>query len=82
MQQTQVATGIDYWYRMLKVFPSVADLAAASIDQVLSEWAGLGYYRRAHQLHKAAIIIHEATITPSVKNERASRILRLFKVAR
>jgi len=59
MQQTQVATGIDYWYRLLKVFPSVADLAEASIDQVLSEWAGLGYYRRAHQLHKAAIIIHE-----------------------
>jgi A/G-specific adenine glycosylase len=54
LQQTQVATVIDYYQRFLARFPSVASLAAADEQEVLGLWAGLGYYRRARQLHAAA----------------------------
>ncbi|MDX1947183.1 MAG: A/G-specific adenine glycosylase [Pirellulaceae bacterium] len=54
LQQTQVATVIPYFQRFLRAFPTVADLAAASEEQVLKHWEGLGYYRRARQLHAAA----------------------------
>ncbi|HBE70682.1 MAG TPA: A/G-specific adenine glycosylase [Planctomycetaceae bacterium] len=54
LQQTQVATVIDYYHRFLKQFPTVGHLAAADIEAVLSMWAGLGYYRRAKQLYSAA----------------------------
>lgn len=54
LQQTQVATVIDYFERFLAHFPSVDALAAADEQSVLSLWAGLGYYRRARQLHAAA----------------------------
>ncbi|MCA9178992.1 MAG: hypothetical protein KDB14_31225, partial [Planctomycetales bacterium] len=54
LQQTQVATVIPYYERFLKAFPDVAALAAAPEAEVLRRWEGLGYYRRARQLHLAA----------------------------
>jgi A/G-specific adenine glycosylase len=57
LQQTQVATVIPYYLRFLAAFPDVAALAAASEDQVLAHWSGLGYYARGRNLHRAAQII-------------------------
>ncbi|MDI9754108.1 A/G-specific adenine glycosylase, partial [Acinetobacter baumannii] len=54
LQQTQVATVIPYFERFMARFPTVADLAAAPLDEVLHLWTGLGYYARARNLHKAA----------------------------
>jgi len=54
LQQTQVATVIPYWQRFLARFPTASDLAAADEQEVLKLWEGLGYYRRARQLHAAA----------------------------
>ena len=54
LQQTQVATVLPYYAKFLDRFPDVAALAAASEDEVLSHWAGLGYYSRARNLHNAA----------------------------
>jgi A/G-specific adenine glycosylase len=57
LQQTQVATVIPYFERFLAAFPTIADLAAAPEQQELRHWEGLGYYRRARQLHRAAQLI-------------------------
>jgi A/G-specific adenine glycosylase len=54
LQQTRVETVIPYYKRWMKRFPKVEDLAEASTDDVLLHWEGLGYYRRAHHLYKAA----------------------------
>lgn len=54
LQQTQVATVIPYFERFMERFPSVQALAEADQDEVLKYWAGLGYYARARNLHKAA----------------------------
>src|SRR5215510_3411415 len=54
LQQTQDAAVIPYYERFLKTFPSVAALAAASEDEVLRLWSGLGYYARGRNLHAAA----------------------------
>ncbi len=54
LQQTQVATVIPYFQRFVQRFPTVHELAAASQEEVLQLWEGLGYYRRARQLHAAA----------------------------
>jgi A/G-specific adenine glycosylase len=54
LQQTQVATVIPYYERFLARFPTAAALAAASEDDVLGLWSGLGYYARARNLHRAA----------------------------
>lgn len=54
LQQTQVATVIPYFERFRAAYPTVADLAAASLDDVLKQWEGLGYYSRARNLHQAA----------------------------
>jgi A/G-specific adenine glycosylase len=54
LQQTQVTTVVPYYERFLAAFPNVRALAAASEDDVLAHWSGLGYYRRAHHLHAAA----------------------------
>jgi len=54
LQQTQVERVLDYYRRFLNRFPTIADLAAASIEDVLAVWQGLGYYRRARHLHLAA----------------------------
>ncbi len=54
LQQTRVETVIPYYERFLVRFPTVEQLAAAPLDEVLGLWAGLGYYRRARNLHAAA----------------------------
>jgi len=54
LQQTQVATVLPYFERFVAAFADVRALAAASSDDVLAQWSGLGYYRRAHHLHAAA----------------------------
>lgn len=54
LQQTRVVQGMEYYMRFLHRWPTVQDLAAASEDEVLREWQGLGYYSRARNLHKAA----------------------------
>ncbi len=54
LQQTQVNTVIPYFERFMARFPTVTDLAEAPEDDVLQHWAGLGYYARARNLHKAA----------------------------
>lgn len=54
LQQTQVKQGWDYWTRFMHRWPSVGELAAATEDEVLREWQGLGYYSRARNLHFAA----------------------------
>lgn len=54
LQQTRIAQGKAYWERFVKHFPTVETLAAASEDEVLRLWEGLGYYSRARNLHAAA----------------------------
>lgn len=54
LQQTQVSTVIPYYERFMARFPKITDLAAASQDEVLHLWTGLGYYARARNLHNAA----------------------------
>lgn len=54
LQQTQVATVLDYYPRFLARFPDVQVLAAAPLDEVLVLWSGLGYYSRARNLHRCA----------------------------
>jgi A/G-specific adenine glycosylase len=56
LQQTQVATVIGYFDRFIGAFPTVAALAQAPLDEVLAHWAGLGYYSRARNLHRAAAV--------------------------
>jgi A/G-specific adenine glycosylase len=57
LQQTQVATVIPYYERFLKAFPDLRTLAASREAQVLRLWEGLGYYRRARDLHRAAKVM-------------------------
>lgn len=59
LQQTQVSTVIAYFLRFMDQFPSVEKLSAASEDEVLHLWTGLGYYQRARNLHRTAKIITE-----------------------
>jgi A/G-specific adenine glycosylase len=54
LQQTQVATVIPFFNRFIRTFPTISDLAKASEPEVLRMWEGLGYYRRARHLHRAA----------------------------
>ena len=54
LQQTQVTTVVDYYGRFLQRFSTVAELAAAQLDDVLALWSGLGYYSRARNLHRCA----------------------------
>ncbi len=57
LQQTQVATVIPYYERFTERFPTVKDLASADLDEVLQLWAGLGYYARARNMHRAAGLV-------------------------
>jgi A/G-specific adenine glycosylase len=59
LQQTQVSTVIPYFERWMQRFPEMASLASAHLDEVLEHWAGLGYYARARNLHRAAQICLE-----------------------
>jgi len=54
LQRTHVRAGVPYYERFLAAFPTVRDLAAASEDDVLRAWEGLGFYRRARNLHRAS----------------------------
>ncbi len=67
LQQTQVATVIPYYNKFLTRYPDIRSLARADIAEVLTLWAGLGYYRRAHQLHAAAcqILNNHGGVMPS-----------------
>lgn len=57
LQQTQVSTVIPYYERFMAQYPTVHDLAAAPIDDILHLWTGLGYYARARNLHRAAQLL-------------------------
>lgn len=54
LQQTRVAQGIPYWEKILAAFPTIASLADAEEDKLMSLWTGLGYYNRARNLQKGA----------------------------
>ena len=82
LQQTQVRQGWAYWERFMKRWPKVELLAAATEDEVLREWQGLGYYSRARNLHTAArqivddseiVTITTITTPVSMKNTTATR---------
>ncbi|WP_158542445.1 A/G-specific adenine glycosylase [Lujinxingia litoralis] len=73
LQQTQVVTVIGYFERWMEAFPTVEALAAADEEQVLELWSGLGYYRRARFLHRAARQVveeHQGRIPSTVKGLR------------
>src|SRR5438105_855539 len=57
LQQTQVTTVVGYYQRWLDRFPTIRDLADAEESSVLHMWQGLGYYRRARNLHQCAKMI-------------------------
>ena len=94
LQQTQAATVVPYFGRFLEALPTIAALAAADQQQVLRLWEGLGYYRRAQQLHEAAqqIVEHcggrfprdEATVRrlPGIGRYTAGAILSIAFDAR
>ena len=67
LQQTQVATVIPYYQRFLARFATLAELAAAPVEEVMPLWSGLGYYARARNLHAAAraVLTRHGGIFPS-----------------
>jgi A/G-specific adenine glycosylase len=75
LQQTQIATVVPYYLRFLSAFPTVERLARAPLEQVLELWSGMGYYRRARNLHLAArqIVQHFDGRFPA--DYRAARLL-------
>lgn len=89
LQQTQVQTVIPYFEKFMARFPTLEEFANASLDEALLYWAGLGYYARIRNLHKAANIIqHEfegkfpeslekATSLPGLGRSTASAILSI-----
>jgi A/G-specific adenine glycosylase len=89
LQQTRVAAAIPYYERFLQRFPDVHSLAAASQEEVLRLWSGLGYYGRARNLQKAAQLIvtkhdgkfpaelKEALALPGIGNYTAAAILSI-----
>ena len=64
LQQTQVSAVIPYYERFLRRFPTVEALAAASEDEVLQLWSGLGYYARGRNLHAAARTVSQLGLFP------------------
>lgn len=89
LQQTRAATVVPYYLRFMAAFPTVESLAAAEPDRVLGLWAGLGYYARARNLHRAARQVVDAhggafpasldglTSLPGVGRSTAGAILAL-----
>ena len=69
LQQTQVITVIPYFERFVARFPTVGVLAAASLDDVLLHWAGLGYYSRARNIHRTAQMIVEQGDFPRTRGD-------------
>ena len=83
LQQTQSNTVIPYYHKWLKAFPTVDTLAHAPIDTVLSIWSGLGYYRRAHNLHHGAREImtqYNGTVPSAVPLASYSKFLVLVVI--
>ncbi len=71
LQQTRVAAVVPYYERFLARFPDVCALATAPLDDVLAQWSGLGYYRRARHLHAAAAIVARDGFPGTAKELRA-----------
>lgn len=71
LQQTQVVTVIDYFNRFMSRFPSLDDLAAAHLDEVLALWSGLGYYARARHLHAAAKVMAQQGVPETLAGWQA-----------
>jgi A/G-specific adenine glycosylase len=71
LQQTRVATVVPYYTRFLARFPDLRALAAASEEEVLAHWSGMGYYRRARTLHAAArtIVAQRGGVFPRTSAE-------------
>lgn len=69
LQQTRIAQGTDYYLRFMAKWPTVEQLAAASEDEVLRLWQGLGYYSRARNLHAAARAIAARGAFPNTYEE-------------
>ena len=71
LQQTTVAAVGPYFLRFLERWPTVTALAAADLDEVLTEWAGLGYYARARNLHRCAgvVVQHHAGKFPESESQ-------------
>lgn len=80
LQQTRVASAIPYYERFLAAFPDLSALAAAPLDAVLAQWAGLGYYSRARNLHRAAQTL--ATENGGAMPREFDRLLALPGVGR
>ena len=59
LQQTTVATVVDYFIRWMKKFPDIKTLAGADLQEVLLAWQGLGYYTRARKIHECAQVLME-----------------------
>ena len=83
LQQTQVKTVLErFYFPFLETFPTLADLAAADLDDVLKKWEGLGYYTRARNLHKTALTckdklplsVHELMALPGIGKSTAHAI--------
>src|SRR2546425_9959106 len=73
LQRTRVAAGLPYYERVLVRFPTVADLARASEEEVLRAWEGLGVYGRARNLPRAAKAVvpnHRGRVPPPVAGVR------------
>ena len=89
LQQTRVDAVIPYYKKFIQRFPTIKDLAAANVDEVLHHWTGLGYYARARNLHKTAQIIceqyhavfpqqiEEVVVLPGIGRSTAAAILAL-----
>lgn len=72
LQQTRIDQGTDYWLRFIQRFPTVEALAAASEDEVLRLWQGLGYYSRARNMHAAARqIVEQGGFPTTIEGLRA-----------
>ncbi|MBQ0136625.1 MAG: A/G-specific adenine glycosylase, partial [Bacteroidales bacterium] len=63
LQQTRVDQGMEYYLRFIERFPTIQSIAAASEDDVLHLWQGLGYYSRARNIYKAAQLFSEMPST-------------------
>ena len=57
LQQTRVDQGLPYYHKFIENYPTIQDLASASLDDILKQWQGLGYYSRARNMHKCAIAV-------------------------
>ncbi|MGQ0612140.1 MAG: A/G-specific adenine glycosylase [Planctomycetaceae bacterium] len=71
LQQTRVAAAVPYYERFLDRFPDVGTLARARLPTVLRHWAGLGYYRRARNLHAAARVVARSGFPRTAQGWRA-----------